>query len=112
MPSRSVEGRADKVTATFELTVVGHAPLGARFFGDVVRGMMTESEEELTDPSDTKVYSGSVQIERGVERGVGIVVRYEGLSDAVEDFGLTAFDQDKVFSSTVSWDQLFQWRSQ
>jgi hypothetical protein len=112
VPDKPGEGHNKKVTATFELAVVGRPPLGAQFFGDVVRGMMTEAEAELTELGGSGVYRDSVQVEWGVERGVGMGVRYEGLSDLVENFGLVAFNQDKTFSSNISWDQLYQWRSQ
>ncbi len=111
MSDKLEEHHADMVTATFELAIIGTPPR-ARFFGDVVRGMMTEAEAELTDPSGTGAYTGSVQVKKGVERGVGMVVRYEGLSDLVEHFGLVAFDRNKTFSSNVSWDQLYQWHLQ
>lgn len=57
-----------KVTVTFELAVSNRPPPGARFFGDVVLGMMTEAETEITNPNGTGVYTGSVQVTQGVER--------------------------------------------
>ena len=69
---------------------------------------MVEAEAELTDPNGTGTYTGSVRVESGVERAVGIVVRYDGLSNLVDDFGLVRFDRDRAFSSSVPAVDLYQ----
>ncbi len=85
------------VCAGFELAVVGRVRPGTKFFGHVVRGMVVEAEAELTDPDGTGTYTGSASVECGSTRSVGIVVRYDGLSDLVADFGLVVFDQNRTF---------------
>lgn len=98
-------GPGDVVTATFELTVVGQLPPGTRFFGVVARGQMAEAYVQLTDPDGDGVFTASVPVARGVQRGVGIDSNENGVNDIVKSFGLVTFDQDKVFSASVSFSQ-------
>lgn len=101
-------GQGKMVRAKFELAVVGRPRRRTRIFGHVVRGMMVEEEVELTDPDGTGTFTGSVRVEYGVERAVGVVVRYDGLSDLVEDFGLVEFDRDRTFFSSVPILELYR----
>lgn len=104
----SAEDPKGKVKATFELEIVGRVRPRTRIFGHVVRGMMVEASAELTDPTGSGTYTGSTWVEKGVERAVGIVVHYDGLSDLVRDFGLNRFDRRRTFSRTVPAEDLYR----
>ena len=69
---------------------------------------MVEASAELTDQNGVGTYTGSTRVEHGVERTVGIVVGYDGLSDIVHDFGLVKFDQDRTFVSSVLTENLYR----
>lgn len=96
------------VSAEFELALVGRLRPGTRFFDHIVRGMMVEAEAELTDLDGTGTYTGSARVEHGTERAVGMVVRYDGLSDLVADFGVVEFDRDRTFFSRAQTAELYR----
>lgn len=102
------KGHGKMVLARFELAVMGRPRPGTRFFGHVVRGMMVEAEARLADPDRTGTYTGSVRVEPEAERSVGMVVRYDGLSDLVEDFGVVEFDRDRTFFGRVPTADLYR----
>ena len=101
------EGRSSiTVTVTFELSVAGQPPPGTRFFGAVAQGQRVDAEAELLDQDGDGLYIGSMQVERGVERGVGIVLRDgRGLSELIKNFGVATFDRNKTFSTILSFRQ-------
>lgn len=93
---------------TFELTIVGRVRPRTRFFGHIVRGMMVEASAELADLNGSGTYTGSTWVEQGVERAVGIVVHYDGLSDIARDFGFNRFDRRRTFHCHVPVEDLYR----
>ncbi len=104
------------VTATFELTVEGQPPSQTTFFGTAGLGTVGSSVQ-LLDQDDDGVFTGSVEIPQGTQRGVlieqGTGVRENPVGfrfpgeprSVIRDFGLVTFDGDKAFSASVSFEQ-------
>ncbi len=94
------DGSEETVTASFELTVEGDPPAGTTFFGEVGLGTRGKSVQ-LTDPDGDGVYTGSLKVERGTQRGAWIE---QGTGRLIKDFGLVTFDADKTFSASISFE--------
>ncbi len=106
--------QAVPVILDFELTVEGHPPADATFFGQVGSGMR-DVREQLTDPDGNGVYTGSIEYVPGERDGVLILqgkgVRYgdDGAASPgapetiIRDFGRTAIEGDRTFSATASF---------
>ncbi len=109
----------DTVTLTFELTVKGTPPEGARFFGSAVGE--GGPGVPLTDPDGDSVYTGSVTVPRfppgprPVPPGtdpVALSVRIvqveqgpfgQGEPSVIKDFGVVPLDGDKAFRAKVNF---------
>ena len=99
----------ETVTATFELTVEGEPPAGTVFGGNIGPG--PEAYGALLDQDGDGVYTTSLPVDRGAEREVWIE-QATPLNDelyaplvpsTIKDFGKVEFDEDKTFSTTISF---------
>jgi LPXTG-motif cell wall-anchored protein len=93
------DGGKETVTVYFELTVEGEPPAGTTFFGEAGLGTRGESVQ-FTDPDSDGVYTGSLKVKQGTQRGAWIE---QGTGRVIKDFGLVTFDEDKTFSSSISF---------
>lgn len=109
----------DTVTLSFELTVKGTPPEGARFFGSAVGE--GGPGVPLTDPDDDGIFTGSVTVPRfppglrPVPPGtppVALSVRIvqveqgpfgPGEPSVIKDFGVVPLDGDKSFKAKVNF---------
>ena len=105
---------SDQVTLSFELTVRGEVPEGARFFGSAVGE--GGPGVPLTDPDGDGTFTGSVTVPRfppgprpvppgtePVSLPVQIVQENGGNIDVIRDFGVVPLDGDRTFSARVNF---------
>ncbi len=94
------DGGEETVTASFKLRVEGEPPAGTTFFGEAGLGTRGNAVQ-LTDPDGDGVYTGSLKVERGTQRGAWIE---QGTGRVIKDFGLVTFDEDETFSASISFE--------